>query len=386
MDQDHTASESGDLTVNFEALEKIINGSTSKRWSKNLNGGIDRLGRAIEAFRGVSGTELAVDVGTSNTRIHLRGRGIISDEPSLFATDCAVVAPVAAGSRARSLIGRSPHYVSLHKPISNGAISDSESAGLMLKLFIENSWKKNLPRWFRMALTCPICATKLERRALVEAATRAGASKVFLASSVMAAAIGSGYKLDSPRAQMLILMGGGVTELGIVALGHVIYSDSSRIGGETLDLAIGDYLLRRYNLEITMELAEDIKKKIGYVEAPVPEETMRITGREAGKGGLKSLDISSTEISMAIDDPINSIVEMIQEALENSSPAVLSDLEHFPIVLSGGSSSLPGLPELISKMTGFRVTIAPNPIHGAVKGLSIIRDNPKEYSYLLSQT
>ncbi len=385
MDQDHTASESGDLIVNFEALEKIINGSASKRWSKNLNGGIDRLGRAIEAFRGVSGTELAVDMGTSNTRLHLRGRGIISDEPSLFATDPAVEKPVAAGSRARSLIGRSPHYVSLHKPVNEGAISDSESAGLMLRLFIENSWKKNSSRWLRMALASSICATKLERRALVEAATKAGANKVFLASSIMAAAIGSGYKIDSPRAQMLILIGGGVTELGIVALGHVIYSDSTRIGGETLDSAICDYLLRRYNLEITMELAEDIKKKLGYVEAPVPEEKMRITGREAGKGGIKSLDISSSEISMAIEEPINSIVEMIQEAMENSSPAVLSDLEHFPIVLSGGSSSLPGLPELISKMTGFQVIIGANPIHGVVRGLSIIRDNPKEYAYLLSQ-
>ena len=184
---------------------------------------------------------------------------------------------------------------------------------------------------------------------------------------------------------MLALLGGGVSEVGVIGLGHVIYSDALVSVGETLDCSIYDYLLHRYNLEITMEQAERVKQTLAYAESSITLETMRVTGREAGKGGLKSVEIRSSEISKAVETPINSIVDLIQETLDNCSPAVLADLENFPIVLSGGLSLLRGLPELVSKMTGFKATVDANPLYAAIKGCSAIVDDPKQHIYCLNQ-
>lgn len=373
--------------MEFYILGTINSQPRFQRWSEKLNVHIDRFGRAIGAFRDRVGVELAVDLGTTNTRMYTRGRGIFVDEPSVLATSSVDGKPLAAGSNARNLIGRSPDYVALHKPLCAGVIADAGHAALMLRHLLDSARKGNFSsRWYRMAVTSPSCGTRLERRAIIEAATKSGAGKVYLAPTLIAAAIGVGYKIDSPRARMLVLLGGGVCEVGIVGLGYIIYSDAARVGGETIDYAIYEYLLHSYNIQVTMEMAEKIKEKLAYAESSLtPHETMRITGREAGKGGLKSIEMGPSEISRAVETPINSIVDLIQEALDNCSPAVLSDLENFPIVLSGGLSLLHGLPELIVRMTGFRVAVAANPSYTALKGCSAIVDDPKQHIYFLSQ-
>ena len=372
--------------MEFYILGKTNSQPRIQRWSEKLTVHIDRLGRAIGSFRDRVGPEMAVDLGTTNTRMYLRGRGIFVDEPSVLATDSLNGEPLSAGSNAKNLIGRSPDYVALHKPLCAGAIADAAHTALMLRYLIASARKGNFPRWYRMAVTAPSCGTRLERRAIIEAATKSGAAKVLLVPTLIAAAIGVGYKINSPRARMLVLLGGGVCEVGIVGLGHIIYSDAARVGGETIDHAIYEYLLHRYNIQITMEMAEKIKEELVYAESSAtPHETMRVTGREARKGGLKSIEMRPPEISRAVETPINCIVDLIQEALDNCSPTVLSDLENFPIILSGGLSLLHGLPELIVKMTGFRVAVAANPSYTTLKGCSAIVDDPKQHIYCLTQ-
>ncbi len=306
------------------------------------------------------------------------------DQPSILATNSMEGTTLAAGSNARDLIGRSPDHVALHKPLANGVISDSGYAGLMIRHFIDNARKRSFPKWHRMAVTFPCCGTRLERRAIIEAATLSGASKVFLVPNLISAAIGAGLKINSPRVGILASLGGGICEVGIVGLGHIIYSEGARFGGETFDYAIHEYLLHSYNIQITMDMAEKIKRKLAYAESSkAPLETMRITGREAGRGGLKNIGITSTEISKALEAPINSIIDLIQEALDNASPAVLADLENFPIVLVGGLSLLHGLPTLIAKMTGFQVVVATNPLYASLKGCSTVVDDPSYHVYCM---
>ncbi len=372
--------------MEFFILETINSQARLQRWSEKLNVHFDRLGRAIGAFRDRVGIELAVDLGTTNTRMYLRGRGIFVDEPSFLATDSVDGKPLAAGSIARNMVGRCPDYVSLHKPLCNGVIADAGHAALMLRHLLHSAKNGNSLRWYKMAVTSPSCGTRLERRAIIEAATKSGAGRVYLVPALIAATIGVGYKIDSPRARMLVSLGGGICEVGIIGLGHIIYSDATRVGGETMDCAIYEYLLHRYNIQVTMEMAQKIKEKLACAEnSSTSNETMRVTGREAGKGGLKSVEMESLEISNAVERPINAIVDLIQETLDNCSPAVLADLESHPIVLAGGLSLLHGLPELIAKMTGFKVEVAANPSYTALKGCSAIVDDPKQHIYCLTQ-
>ncbi len=178
--------------MEFYILETINSQPRFQRWSEKLNGHIDKLGRAIVAFRDRVGVELAVDLGTTNTRMFMRGRGMFVDEPSVLATNSVDGRPLAAGSNARNLIGRSPDYVALHKPLCAGVISDAGHAALMLRHLLDSARKGNFPRWYRMAVTSPSCGTRLERRAIIEAATKSGAGKVYLAPTLIAAAIGVG--------------------------------------------------------------------------------------------------------------------------------------------------------------------------------------------------
>ncbi|MGC8605049.1 MAG: rod shape-determining protein, partial [Desulfomonilaceae bacterium] len=341
------------FAAEFYILGIITNQARFQRWSEKLNIHFDRLGSAIWALRDRVGAEFAVDLGTTNTRMYMRGRGVFVDEPSMIAMNLRDGRPVAVGSDARDMIGRSSNGVALHKPLGNGVIADTEYAALMLRYFLGKARQNNFPRWYKMAVSSPCSSTKLERRAIIEAATQSGAGKVFLAPTLIAAAIGVGFKIDSPKSRMLALLGGGVCEVGIIGIGHVIYSGATRVGGEIIDSTIYEYLLRRYNIQITMEMADNIKRTLLYAESSSTlGETMRVTGRGVGKGGLKTVEIGSTEISKAAEPHINLIVDLIQEAIDNSSPAVLSDLEKVPIVLTGGLSMLHGLPELIEKMTG----------------------------------
>ena len=354
--------------------------SEQSRWLYHLKGHLRELRRVISAFRSKVGVELAIDMGTSKTRIYMKGKGIIVDEPSLLAISAVDGKPVEAGDKVKFLEGRSPDYLDLRRPMERGSISNSDIAGAMLKLLIDKGLNNNMPKWRRSTLTFPTCLTSLEKRALTHAANLSGSSRVLLAPSVVAASIGNGPGMDSNRAHMVILLGAGVSEVGIMALGRLIYSGATRTGGETLDHNICEYLMHAHVLQITMEMSEKIKKEIACAEIPANDKKILVTGREAGRGGMKKLEIGSVEISRAVEQPLNSIIDIIQEAIDNCSPAVISDLEHTPILLTGGLSLLKGFPELISKMTGFKTRVVPNPVYSVLKGCSAMINDPKRYS------
>ncbi len=321
--------------------------------------------------------DIAIDLGTANTLIYVKNKGIVLDEPSVVAIrhEQGANGPftrkslLAVGAEAKTMLGRSPQNINAIRPMKDGVIADFNITEEMIKYFINRvhnmSWFTPNPR---IVICVPYGATQVERRAIRESAERAGAKQVFLIEEPMAAAIGAGLPVNEATGSMVIDIGGGTTEVGVISLGGIVYASSARVGGDKIDQAIIDYMRRNYGTLISEPTAEKIKKQIGSAFPMTEIEEMEITGRNLAEGLPRKITISSNEILESISEPLQSIVSAVKSALEETPPELGADIAETGMVLTGGGAMLKNLDRLLMEETGIPVILAENPLLCVVEG------------------
>jgi len=328
-------------------------------------------------FRNFVDNDLAIDLGTANTLIYTNKRGIVLDEPSVVAIQHVQgpsgpqsrKAVLAVGAGAKAMLGRSPKNIEAIRPMRDGVIADFNVTEEMIKHFIKKTVSTNL--FFpspRIVICVPFGATQVEKRAIRESAERAGAKQVFLIEEPMAAAIGAELPIQDATGSMVIDVGGGTTEVGVISLGGIVYASSARVGGDKIDQAIVDYMRRNYGTLISEPTAEKIKHQIGSA-FPIDEVlSMDVTGRNLSEGLPKKLSLSSNEILEAISDPLHTIVGAVKTALEQTPPELGADIADNGMVLTGGGALLKNLDRLLQEETGIPVIVAEEPLTCVVRG------------------
>jgi rod shape-determining protein MreB len=325
----------------------------------------------FKRLRGMFSNDLSIDLGTANTLIYVRGKGIVLDEPSVVAiriqngqkTVCAV------GSAAKRMLGRTPGNITAIRPLKDGVIADFQVTEKMLQHFIAkthaNSFIRPSPR---VLISIPCGSTQVERRAIRESAMGAGARDVRLIEEPMAAAIGAGMPVEEASGSMVVDIGGGTTEIAIISLSGIVYSDSVRIGGDRFDEAIIIHVRRQYGSLIGDATAERIKQEIGIAFPSVESREIDVRGRNLAEGIPCSFTLDSEEILEALQEPLSGIVQAVKRALEQSPPELASDIAESGIVLTGGGALLRGLDQLLSKETGLPVRVADDPLTCVARG------------------
>jgi rod shape-determining protein MreB len=318
--------------------------------------------------------DLAIDLGTANTLIYLRGKGIVLDEPSVVAirqeggpNGKKVIQEV--GLAAKQMLGRTPGNISAIRPMKDGVIADFTVTEQMLKHFIRKVHNSRLFKPSPRIIICVPCgSTQVERRAIRESAIGAGASRVYLIEEPMAAAIGADLPVGEPTGSMVVDIGGGTTEVGVIALGGLVYKGSVRVGGDKFDEAIINYIRRNYGMLIGETTAEQIKKEIGSAFPGSEVREKEVKGRNLAEGIPRSFTISSNEILEALTDPLNSIVSAVKSALEQTPPELAADIAEKGMVLTGGGALLRDIDRLLMEETGLPVVIAEDPLTCVVRG------------------
>lgn len=308
--------------------------------------------------------DIGIDLGTSNTIVYAKGKGIIIREPSVVALDVKEKPSrvVAVGTEAKTMIGRTPGSITAERPLKNGVIADYEMTADMLRELIRKAQGKSLFNRTRVMLCIPSGVTEVERRAFHDAARNAGARYVSLIDVPMAAAIGAGLPVTEPVGSMIADIGAGTSEVAVVSLGDVVSSNSVRVGGDDMDEAIIAYIRRKHNLLIGSRTAEDIKIKIGSAYRYDGEAALNIKGRNLVDGLPKNVEITSAEVREAVSDCVNQIVDMICDTLEKTPPELASDILDRGITLAGGGAMLRGIDKLISQVTKMPVRVCNDPI------------------------
>jgi rod shape-determining protein MreB len=328
-------------------------------------------------FPRFSSQDIAIDLGTANTLIYVRGRGIVLDEPSVVAMRRNSLpegkqAIEAVGLAAKAMLGRTPGSITAIKPLQDGVISDFDAAALMLKYFIRKVLDTRIfrPRP-RIIISVPSGSTPVERRAIRESALGAGASTAYLMEEPIAAALGAGLPVSEPSASMVVDIGGGTTEVGVISLGGLVYQSSVRMGGNKFDNAIIDYVRRNYGMVVGEGSAELAKKMIGtaFPGAEVREKEMK--GQNVAEGVPRSFRLSSNEILEALSQPLDSIVTTVKLALENTPPELAADLAEKGIVLTGGGALLRDIDRLLMEETGLPVSVAEDPLTCVARGCGL---------------
>ena len=319
-------------------------------------------------------TDLAIDLGTANTLIYAKGHGVVLNEPSVVAIKHVAGISgkknvIAVGREAKSMLGRVPFSIEAIRPMKDGVIADFTITEQMLKHFIRSIHAKSFLRPSPRIIICVPCgSTQVERRAIRESALAAGASEVYLIEEPMAAAIGAGLPVADACGSMVVDIGGGTTEVGIISLGGMVYKGSVRIGGDKFDDAIVNYIRRNYGMLIGDQTAENLKKQIGVAYPSAEYKEMEITGRNLAQGIPQSFTVSTTEMLEALNEPLNGLVTAIKIALENTPPELSSDIADRGIVLTGGGALLKDLDKMISEETGIPVILADEPLTCVVRG------------------
>jgi rod shape-determining protein MreB len=312
--------------------------------------------------------DLGIDLGTANTLVYMRGRGIVIREPSVVAVRDDTKEILAVGQGAKEMIGRTPGNVIAIRPMRDGVIADFEITQEMLKYFIRRISKKRLNYRPRVLVCIPSGVTEVERRAVEEAAREAGAKEAYLIDEPMAAAIGAGLPISEPTGSMIVDIGGGTTEVAITSLGGIVTSRSIRIAGNKLDEAIIFHIKKKYNLMIGERTAESIKIEIGTTYSGENDREMRVRGRDLVTGLPKTLALHSQEVMEAMNDNLTDIIEAIRYTLERTPPELAADIMDRGIMLTGGGALLKGLDHLIARETGMPVSISENPLDCVVIG------------------
>ena len=315
--------------------------------------------------------DLAIDLGTANTLVYVRGNGIVLDEPSVVAVrrnGRGANKVLAVGQEAKMMLGRTPGHIEAIRPMKDGVIADFEVAEAMLRYFIKKANNRRTLIRPRVIVCVPSGITQVEKRAVRESAESAGAREVFLIEEPMAAAIGAGLPITEPTSNMVVDIGGGTTEVAVISLAGIVYSKSVRVGGDKMDEAILQYIKSKYNLLIGERSAELIKTTVGNAHRDEKAEHMQIKGRDLATGIPKIIGIDSDEVRQAIIEQIKTIVETVKSALEQTPPELAADIVDNGIVLSGGVALLKGLDSLLREETGLPITITEDPLTTVVLG------------------
>jgi len=311
--------------------------------------------------------DMAIDLGTANTVVYVRGRGIVLNEPSVVAIETlnGVKRVRAVGDDAKLMMGKTPGSIDAIRPLRDGVIADIDVAEQMIKHFIQKvHGRRNFMRWPEIVICVPSGSTSVERRAIRDAASNAGASQVWLIEEPMAAAIGAGMPVTEPIGSMVVDIGGGTTEVAVLSLRGLAYTTSVRVGGDKMDEAISSYVRRNHNLLIGEATAERIKQEVGVAKMPADGkgETIHIKGRDLVNGVPKEITITQAQIAEALTEPVSAIVEGVRIALENTAPELAADIVDQGIVLTGGGALLQGIDEVLREATGLPVSIADDPL------------------------
>jgi rod shape-determining protein MreB len=306
--------------------------------------------------------EVGIDLGTANTLVYLRGKGVVLREPSVVAVNNHTGQLLAVGLDAKQMIGRTPGNITAIRPLKDGVIADFETTQGMLRYFIRKAVGNNPLSKPRVIICVPSGVTEVEKRAVIDSAMSAGAKEAYLIEEPMAAAIGAGLPVAEPSGSMVVDIGGGTSEVAVISLGGIVVSRSLRVAGDDFDEGIAQYIKKEYNLMIGERTAESIKLKIGSAYALDKEEGFVVSGRDLVTGLPKELSISSIEIRDALREPINAVVDSIKLTLERTPPELSSDIMERGIMLTGGGALLKGFDRLISEETGIPVFIAENPL------------------------
>lgn len=332
--------------------------------------------------------DMAIDLGTANTLVYVKGKGIVLNEPSVVAIEeyRGKKQVLAVGNEAKQMLGRTPGNIHAIRPLRDGVIADFEIAEEMIKYFIR---KVHNRRTFAspMVIVCvPSGSTAVERRAIQESAEAAGARKVWLIEEPMAAAIGADLPVTEPTGSMVVDIGGGTTEVAVLSLGGIVYARSVRVGGDKMDSAIISYIRRNHNLLVGEGSSEKIKKEIGSACAPENGEgrTIEIKGRDLMNGVPKEIIITERQVAESLNEPVAQIVEAVKVALEHTAPELAADIVDKGIVLTGGGALLANLDQVLRNATGLPVSIAEEPLACVVKGTGKSLDNIDRFRSILS--
>lgn len=336
---------------------------------------------------GFMSSDMAIDLGTANTLVYVKGRGIVLNEPSVVAMvqEHGTMVPYAFGNEAKLMLGRTPAKIEAVRPLKDGVIADFKTAEEMIKHFIYRVHNRRSFTGPLIIICVPSGSTPVERRAIQDAAERAGAREVFLIEEPMAASIGAGLPVTEPTGSMIVDIGGGTTEVAVLSLSGIVYARSVRVGGDKMDEAIISYIRRYHNLLIGETTAERIKKEIGAACPPADGQgkTMEIKGRDLMNGVPKELVLNEYQIAESLIEPVSQIVEAVKVALESTPPELSADIVDKGIVMSGGGSMLRNLDFVLSQATGLPVFVADEPLNCVVLGTGKVLENREAFRHAL---
>jgi len=333
--------------------------------------------------------DMGIDLGTANTLVCVRGRGIVLNEPSVVAvkkgTTEVLLEGRAVGSTAKEMLGKTPAHIVAIRPMKDGVIADFEITEAMLRYFIHKVHGREWAVSPRVVIAVPSGITPVEKRAVINSAERAGARRVYLMEEPMAAAIGCGLPFAEPRGSMIVDIGGGTTEVAILSLGGIVQSKSLRIAGDELDLAVMNHMKNAYDLLIGEQTAEQVKITIGSAYPLKREMTMQVRGLDGKKGLPRQVVVTSEEIRQAMSEPINGIINAVRETLLACPPELAGDLIEQGITLAGGGALIRGLGQAIAESVGLPVRIAEDPLTAVARGTGVFLDNLSEVKSMLEQ-
>lgn len=330
--------------------------------------------------------DIGIDLGTANTLVYVKGQGIVLNEPSVVALEKRSSKVLAIGIAAKEMIGRTPYEISAIRPLKDGVIADFEITERMLADFIRRVVRHRYLMKPRIVISVPSGITEVEKRAVRDSAENAGAREVYLLPEPMAAAIGVGLPVDQPSGSMVIDIGGGTSEIAVIALNGIVNNTSIRIAGDEMDEAIVSYLKKNYNLLIGERTAEEIKWKIGSAYPLEKEETMEIKGRDLVAGVPKTMKVTSTQIREALAEPVAVIIEAVRQALEQTPPELASDILDRGIIMTGGGALLRGLDKRLRQETNLPVIVADDPLTCVARGTGKCLESLGQYSKVLSKS
>jgi len=328
----------------------------------------------VDNFLGLLSIDLAIDLGTANTLVYLKGKGIVINEPSVVAIDKKSGKVLAVGAEAKKMLGRTPGNIVAIRPMKDGVIADFEIAEKMLSHFITKTHNRSMFIRPRIVIGVPSRITQVEKRAVRDSAQLAGAREVYLIEQPVAAAIGAGLPIAEPSGNMVVDIGGGTTDVAVISLAGIVYSESVKVAGDKMDEAIMNYIKRKYNLLIGEPMAEQIKFEIGSAFPLEERRTITIKGRDLISGIPKTLVMDDSEIREALSEPIAAIVNAIKVALENTPPELAGDIIDRGIVLTGGGSLLRGMDIRLREETNLPVITVENPLTTVVLGTGKVLD------------
>ena len=324
---------------------------------------------------GIISKDIGIDLGTSNIRIHIKGRGIVLTEPAVVAINKITGEVLAVGNQAKEMIGRTPDNIVALKPLKDGVIADFGSARALIQNLISRVVEKSLFYRPRIVVSIPSGITDVEERAVEGVVYKSGAKEVYLMEEVMAAAIGSGLKVEKPEGAMIVDLGGGTSEMAVLSLGGIVVSKAIKIAGEKLDKDIVEYIKRNFNVIIGEGEAEEVKKQIGAATAAMTEDKMNVKGRNLLTGLPETITVTTQDINEAMKDSLSEIVRVIKLTLEETPPELAADIMERGITLSGGLAMLKNIDRLINEETGMPVFIAEEPEKSVIRGVGAALDN-----------